>query len=503
MWIRFDRQEVLGILHYTGTLVLGLAIAMCIPLVTALVFAEWDPALDYLVGVTFAAAVGYAMRFPVIEPIVLSHRQAVVISALAWFVAALLGAVPLLLSGHYGSYLDALFETMSGFTTSGLTLTQDMDHLAHAHNMWRHLTHLIGGQGIIVAAVSLAIGLRGGAFSLYLSEGRDERILPNVVNTARFIWFVTAIWVGFGTLATSLAGLAAGMPIPRALLHGFWMTVAAYDTGGFAPQSQNVLYYHSGWIELATILLMLAGTMNFNLHADIWRGDRTEVFRNLEARTIAVNITGLVLFASASAAASRLYAEPMEVVRKAAYHVISANSGTGHQSVYPTHWPNLGTATFYAVLLAMAFGGMVSSTAGGIKALRIGLMVKGVLIEVRRALSPPSAVVGTMYHHIKDRLVTPELIGAALMVFALYIATYLTGGLIGAAYGYPLGDALFESISAAANVGLSTGITTPAMPTGLKILYLLQMWAGRLEFFTILALLAAIFTSVLPKRGQR
>lgn len=502
MWVAFSLDEIKGILHYLGMLILGLAATMLLPLITAIGFGEWDPAADYLIGIAVSAVIGLACMSVMSESPELSHRQALIISALAWLVASLAGAIPLALSDNYASYLDALFDAISGFTTSGLTLAQNLDHMAYAHNMWRHLTHLIGGQGIIVAAVSLAVGLKGGAFSLYLAEGRDERILPNVVHTARFIWFVTAVWVAFGTLALFVVNSVAGMAPARGLLHGFWLTIAAYDTGGFAPQSQNALYYHSAWFEFFTVMLMLAGMMNFNLHADLWRGDRGEVFRNIEARTLAGNLVILTAFAAAGAASTVLFSSAGAVIRKGAYHVISANSGTGHQTLYVNQWDEMGAAVFYAVILAMAFGGMVSSTAGGIKSLRVGLILKSIVLQVRQSVSPASAVVRTKFHHLVDRALTPDLAAAALVTFVLYIVTYLTGGLIGAAYGYPIGDSLFESVSAAANVGLSTGITAPTMPVGLKLLYIVEMWAGRLEFFTLLALVAAIIIS-LPRARRR
>ena len=179
--------------------------------------------------------------------------------------------------------------------------------MAYSHNMWRHLTHLIGGQGIVVAALSLAVGLRGGAFSLYLAEGRDERILPNVVYTTRFIWFVTAVYVGIGTLALWGVNTYLGMAPGRGVLHAFWISVAAYDTGGFGPQSMNAMYYHSYLFEIVSVFLMIAGTMNFNLHAQVWRGDRTELWRNIETRVLAINILILSTLAALGLAASTAF----------------------------------------------------------------------------------------------------------------------------------------------------------------------------------------------------
>lgn len=502
MWIPFVRDEVSVVTHFLGRLLVGVAVAMLLPLATAVVFAEWNPALDYLVGFGATLLVATLLVVTRRETFSISGRQALLVSACAWIAASLLGAVPFVLSGHFGSFLDAAFESASGFTTSGLSLAQNLDHMAHGHNMWRHLTHLIGGQGIIVAAVSLAVGLKGGAFSLYLAEGRDEKILPNVIHTARFIWFVTATWIIAGTVALLVWAVWSGMSFDRGLLHAFWLTIAAYDTGGFAPQSMSALFYHSPMVEGLTVVLMLAGTFNFNLHAEIWRGDRIEVFRDIEARTIAINMVVLTAFVAAGVGATRAFSGPLEAVRKGAYHIVSANSGTGHQTLYVDQWADFGAAGFVAIILAMAFGGMVSSTAGGIKALRIGIMLKAMVLETRRLLSPATAQVRTKYHHVTERELTPQLVAAALMTFALYVVTYLTGGLIGAAYGYPMELALFESVSATANVGLTSGITAPTMPVGMKLLYMVQMLAGRLEFFTLLALIAAIVSSLLPRRSR-
>jgi trk system potassium uptake protein TrkH len=491
MWVSRTVTDVRVVAHYLGVLVVGMGAVMCLPLVTALVMTEWGPALDYACGVGVALAIGASLRTAAPAGARLSGGNALLITALAWLAAAFVAAVPLALSGHYGSYLDALFDAMSGLTTSGLTLVQDLDHLAYSHNMWRHLTHLLGGQGIIVAALSFALAKGGGSVSLYSAEGRDEKILPNVMHTARFIWFVTAVWVVAGTLALTGVNLMAGMDVVRGSLHAFWATIACYDTGGFGPQSQNALYYHSVWFEGVTVILMLAGTLNFSLHADIWRGDRGEVFRNSEARTLAANIAVLTIAVGIGLAATSVFTGGWEIVRKGVYHVISANSGTGHQSIYPLQWTrDYGGLGLAAVVLAMAFGGMVSSTAGGIKSLRVSLILKGIMLRVRESLAPPSAALRAKYHHIGDHVLTPQLLSSALLVAVLYGVTYITGALIGAAYGHGAGAALFESVSATANVGLSAGITSPSMPWVLKVVYIVQMWAGRLEFIALFALVA-------------
>lgn len=506
MWVGLRARDFDVIAHYVGMLIVSIAAAMLIPLVTALVAGEWDPALDYVCGIGVTAGLGGLLVGRAPRGAHLDRQNALIVTALVWLVVSIVGAVPLSLSGHYGTFLDAVFDAMSGFTTSGLTLVQDLDHLPLAHNMWRHLTHLIGGQGIIVAVLTLAFGMRGGgAVSLYQAEGREERILPNVMHTARFIWFVTFVYVSLGTAILSVGNLLAGMELGRSVLHAFWHTIACYDTGGFAPQSQNALYYHSPLFEVVTVMLMLAGTLNFNLHADIWRGDRRELFKNIESRTLALHIALLAIAVGIGLGATALYSEPSEVLRKGVYHVFSAHSGTGQQTLYPAQWTNgYGDLALVAVMLAMALGGMTSSTAGGIKALRVGLIFKGLLLRIKQAIAPQSAVVGMKFHHLIDVRLTADAVSGALLVFALYIVSYVTGALVGLAYGYPAREALFESISATANVGLSAGITAPSMPVGLKVTYILQMWTGRLEFIAVLAMVASVVASMRSraKRGR-
>lgn len=505
MWVRLRAEDTRSIVYFVGMLIMGMALAMVIPVATAIVAAEWAVAVYYVFGLGLALFVGGSLTLAKPRTAKLDHAEALIVTALAWLAASLVAAVPLAFAQSYPTYFDAVFDAMSGLTTSGLTVATDLDHMALADNMWRHLTHLIGGQGIVVAALSFAVGLRGGGgISLYLAEGRDERILPNVMFTVRFIWFVALVFIGFGAAALAGVALWLGMTPMRAALHGFWIAVAAYDTGGFAPQSLNMMYYRSAVFEWVAVLLMLAGTLNFNLHAQVWRGMRSEMHRNIETRLLAANMVVITVVATVSAVGVGWLVGPRALVSKVAFHVISANSGTGHQTIYPAQWAStLGGGAMAAIVLAMAFGGAVSSTAGGIKSLRIGLVLKSVTLQVKRSLAPGSAVIRVKYHHLKERILTSDAAGAAATLFIIYAVVYISGGLIGAALGYPVGDALFESTSATANVGLSTGITSADMNPLLKGLYILQMWAGRLEFVAVMSLMAHIVLAVIPRARKR
>lgn len=478
------------ILFYVGRLILGIGYAMAIPLLIALVSFEWDPALDFVISISLAFIVGYFLLLTCNTGRDLGWGHGVLVVPLTWLAAMVLGAVPLYLSGHFISFLDAMFDAMSGFATTGLSLVQDLDHLSYSHNFWRHLMLFVGGQGIVVVTITLMTSGAAGVYGMYVGEAREEKILPNLVHTARIIWIVSFVYLGVGTVTLWLVGWYIGMPPVRALYHGITIFMAAFDTGGFSPQSQSILYYHSPLYEIATVPLMVAGALNFAIHYALFMGRRREIARNSELVTLSVTIMLTFALVTLAVIKAGAYLDTGPLFRQSFYQIISAHTGTGFQTVYGPQFPNLwGPLAMVGISIAMGLGASAGSTAGGIKALRILAMIKAFMLEMRRLLVPPSAVIVEKYHHLKENVVTEKLLLNAFIIGLAYIMTYVTGGIIGAYFGYPFVDALFESVSAAANVGLTAGITSPDMPDALKVVYIIQMWVGRLEFISIMALI--------------
>ncbi|UCB56695.1 MAG: TrkH family potassium uptake protein [Candidatus Omnitrophota bacterium] len=500
MILRPQLQDIKIIGQYSGRVILGLGLLMLIPLLVAVCLGEHAAALDFVIAASFCLSAGYVLIlicFTHKEP---TWKHGMVIVSLSWLLAMFFGAVPLYLSRHWGGYLDACFDAMSGFATTGLTLVQDLDHLSFAHNMWRHLTMYIGGQGIMIVAITFLVRGAGSALPVYVGEARDEKVLPNVVQTARFIWLVSLVYLLVGTLALSVTAFSSGVPAVKSFFHGLWVAMAAWDTGGFAPQSQNILYYHNFTFELITISLMLLGSLNFRLHYALWAGKRKEIFRNIETVSFFISIMllfGLTAFGLASAGS---YPGVSSLFRKGFYQVISAHTGTGYMTIHPLQFVGEWRAlSLMGVILCMAMGAGACSTAGGIKILRIGVIFRALLEDIKRTMLPRSAVVMDKIHHIKDIVLGEKLLRQVALITLAYIFLYLLGTLAGIALGYPLKLALFESVSAGANVGLSCGITRPSMPAALKITYIFQMWAGRLEFVSVFALLGTIIALVRGK----
>jgi trk system potassium uptake protein TrkH len=469
---------------------MGIGLTMLAPMVIGLLFAEINPALDFLIGTEIALLIGLILTKLCFTEKDLNWMQGMVVVSLSWLAAMLLAAIPLYLSGHWGSYLDACFETMSGFTTTGLTLAQDLDHLSYAHNLWRHFTPFLGGQGIVIIAISFFMKGISGAFKMYVGEARDERLLPNVIHTSRFIWLLSIVYLILFTLVLGIIGIANGMKPANAFFHGVCIFMAAFDTAGFAPQSQNILYYHSLLFEVITIVIMLLGAMNFNLHYHLWTGNRREIWKNIESRTLCITILITFLIVLIGLSQVGCYARAVIMFRKGFYQLISGHTTTGYMTIYARQfideWGNL---ALVGLICAMALGGGACSTAGGIKMLRLGVIAEALKQDLKRIILPERAVVEQRLHHLKELFLEDKQVRAALLITVSYLALYGIGTLVGVFYGYPLLDSLFEATSAAANVGLSCGITAPGMPTGLKLTYIIQMWAGRLEFMSVFTLI--------------
>jgi len=493
-------EDIKAIGCYLGKIIIGLGLVMLVPLAAGFFFREFNPALDFAIGSLIALICGLLLTRICHTDKDLNWMQGMIVVSLSWLAAMFLGAIPLYLSGHWVSYLDSCFDSLSGFATTGLALVQDLDHISRTHNLWRHFIMFLGGQGVVIIALSFFVKGASGAFKIYVGEARDEKILPNVIHTARFIWLVSITYLVLGTLALALTGIANGMSIDNAFFHGACIFMAAFDTGGFTPQSQNIIYYHSFVYEMITVVIMILGALNFRLHYHIWIGNRKEIWKNIETSTFFISAMALFTLVCLGLRSAGLYPKTMMLFRRGFYQLISAHTGTGYQSVYPgqlaDEWSNM---ALIGLICAMALGGAVCSTTGAIKMLRVGVIFKALLQDVKRIILPEKAIVAQKFHHIHDVFLENKLVRPAFVITFMYLLLYGAGSIIGMWYGHPFIYSLFESTSAAANVGLSCGITNAAMPVPLKITYMFQMWAGRLEFMSVFTLLGVLVAAVKGK----
>lgn len=491
----FSWYDVRVIGHYLGVLITFYAAALAVPFVLALLCDELEPAGRYLLSGGGALVLGMALQFLRVEPGRLTHQQALAVTGLSWIVLACIAACPLAFSGHYGSYLDALFETTSGLTTTGASLAFDLEHMSNADNMWRFVLHLIGGLGLIVVALSL--GLFGKSTSgLYSSEGRSEHVLPSIVSTVRMISRIALMVVAIGTLLLTGLCMLAGLEPVRALLHGLWCAISCFTTAGFTPTSQSAMYYHSFPFEIVCMLLMLFGAVNFALYVKVSRGETSYFFKDFEIRTGVLWLVVATIVLMCSLCSSGAFSDILALLRRCVFMVVSSFSTTGFQVVTNNQMMTVfSSGAFLILAILMAVGGSSGSTSGGMKFSRLGLIAKSVVSTVKSTLSPETARVAVRYYHLGHQVLTTEVARAALTVSALFVLTYLIGALAGIAYGYDAIDSIFEAVSMGANAGLSSGIISRGMPPGLEMVYILEMWAGRLEFITLIALIVKIAVS--------
>jgi trk system potassium uptake protein TrkH len=496
MLLRPTAEEWRIVSYYLGRVMLAAAGVTAVPLVWALAGREWGPASSFTLTAGVFALTGALATVRRPAGARLDWRRGLVMAALAWLIVPAIGSLPLALSGHFGDPLDAYFEAVSGVTTTGLSLVQDLDHLAPSLNLWRHLLQFMGGLAMVLCAATVFAD-RAGLFSFH-AEGREERILPSAASSARFISRVALVHVAAGVAVLgAVAYFTLGVGPGRSAFHGLLVALSAFSTGGFAPQSTSVGYYHSGVFEAATAVFMLAGAMSIGLHYVLWRGRRRlRLLRNVETRSALLSGLAMLVLTFLGLGALGLYTGVGSLARQGLFQVVSAHTTSGFTTLGVTELGGWTGLAFAGITLAMALGGMTASAAGGVKALRVGLTLKLLKDQVRALLLPERAVVSQAYYQSGRRRLTPPLAQWVMTLSLLFVVLYLFGAGVGLAYGYPLHEALAESVSAASTTGLSFGITSPSMPILLEVTYLLQMWLGRLEFVAAFALFGFAWATV-------
>jgi trk system potassium uptake protein TrkH len=495
MILRPHLSHVKHIGFYLGTVLTGLGLVMLVPfLLGVFVFKELAPAFDFLLGAEITLVAGLSLRRSCrSEDGHMTLIEGMVVVSLSWLMAMIFSAIPLIMSGHYHSFLDACFETMSCLATTGLTLVQDLDHLSLTHNLWRHLVPFIGGQGIAIVALALFVKGASGGVAMYLGEARDEKILPNIMQTSRFIWSISLAYLFVGTVSLGITGMSIGMQPGSAFFHGACVFMATFDTAGFAPRSQSLLYYHSAAYEAVAMVFMVLGALNFNLQYQIYKGNCREAVKNIETRMFLLSVLFTFVVVMIGLDRMGVYAGWFTMFRKGFFQLVSGHTTTGYQTIYARQFINeWGDLALIGIIIAMAFGGCACSTAGGIKMLRLGVIAKALRADIKKIALTEHTVVQAKFQHIKTLFLNDGQVRMALMITLMYVGVGFLGAMVGAWCGYPALDSLFESVSALGNVGFSCGVTEQGMPAVLKITYILQMWMGRLEFMSVFALFGFI-----------
>lgn len=467
------------VVHITGTLVRLFSPALLAPAGVSVLYREWHDVIGFLTAFATTAAVGAAMRRGgrQIEGAGQGLRrvEGLAIVAATWLVLAHLSGIPYLWAGL--SPIDALFEAMSGLTTTGATIFTDFGAYGRGVFFWRALTQWLGGLGVIALFIAILPRLAIGGRELFFAEAAgpsDEKLTPQLRQTALALWRVYAAL----TAAETLALLMAGMSLYDAVCHSL-TTLAA---GGFSPHPLSIAGYDSPAIEwIVTVFMFVAGA-NFALQYRAVRGSSAALVQDEEFRAYA----GIVLVGTAALAVFLLQdgAALRDALRQGAFQVISIVTTTGYASADFQLWSDQAKMV---LLLLMFVGGCAGSAAGGPKVVRHVLMARLTIRELRRTLHPRAVLPVKL-----GGRVVPEPVVRDIQVFMLlYLVTFAVGAALVVMLGADFLTGITASIACLGNIGPGFERVGPMASFAelhpiSKIVLTLQMWIGRLEVLTVL-----------------
>ena len=470
--------------------ILGMVgVALVPPFATALACGESAAAWAFAIPLAASLPLGAAALFGRARSLerTLDPASAFVAVGCAWVAIGLFGALPLYLSGAYASVTDAVFESVSGFTTTGASVMPDVEALPRSINLWRCETHWLGGMGVITLAVALVPLLGVGGFRLVKAEttGPEKgKVTARIMDTAKALWL---IYLGFTVLETVLLMLA-GLGFFDAVCHAF----STLGTGGFSTRNASVGAFGSAAAEGICTVFMLVASVNFALYFRLFTGRVKDLFFDSELRMFLLLVVVAVLAVTMAEMAD--YGSFARSLRFASFQVASIVSTTGFMSADYAAWR---PAAQVALAVLFLVGGCSGSTAGGVKVVRWTILAKQLRNDFRRILHPHEVVTIRLNGQSGREDFVPVVASFVLVYALLVIVTALAGALA----GLGMTEAFTAALSMVGNVGPAFGSLGPTanyalLPTALKWFYAFAMLAGRLEVYTMLVLLLFVAKSL-------
>lgn len=428
----------------------------------------------------------------------LSKKDGYIVVALGWVIMSLSGTLPYVITESIPRFTDAFFETMSGYTTTGASILNDIEAVPKGVLFWRSLTHWIGGMGIIVLAVAILPLLGIGGMQLFAAEapGPDsDKLHPRITDTAKRLWL---IYVGYTAAETLLLNLA-GMSFFDAINH----SMCTLSTGGFSTKNASLAYWNGQPLiqYIVIVFMFLAGT-NFVLSYYMFKGHVSRIVKDEEFKLYAKFIVIFTIIAAlvvyyVSDASDSTVAHPMvwgqaeSAIRHSLFQVLAIVTTTGFVSADFTMWSSFLVVFFFGL---MFLGGSAGSTAGGIKVVRHLVLIKNGFMEFKRALHP-NAIIPVRYN---DKAIDGNIVFNILGFFILYMLSFIIGALVFSMFDIQYESAIGLSASTLGNVGPALGDFGPvnnyaALPDLAKWWSAFLMLIGRLELFTVLVLLTPFF----------
>jgi len=456
--------------------------------------ATWDICLAALITILAGLLAMFPTRNHKKE---VKRKEGYLIVTFGWIIMSISGVLPYISSGAIPNITDAFFETISGYTTTGASILDDIEALPEGILFWRSLTHWIGGMGIIVLAIAILPLLGIGGMQLFAAEAPGpsaDKLHPRITDTAKRLWL---IYVGY-TVAETLLLKLAGMPFFDAINH----SLATLSTGGFSTKNASMAYYNNQpIIQYIVILFMFLAGSNFVLSYFAFKGRIQKMLHDEEFKfysgfiIIFTIIAALVVYFKANVLISDYHPMPLgeaeSAFRHGLFQVVSVITTTGFVTADFTAWTPFLTVFFFGL---MFLGGSAGSTAGGIKVMRHLLIIKNGLLEFKRSLHI-NAIIPVRYN---NKMVQEHIVYNIIAFLVLYMLLFIIGALVLSMLGLDFMSAIGGAASSLGNVGPAFGTLSPlnnfnSLPDLGKWWCGFLMLAGRLELFTVLIILTPYF----------
>lgn len=474
------------IAYVVGSLILFFGLTMTLPLAVGFIYqdASVRPLLTSM-AVTCLTGLAFFLWFRRARVEQISQREGMAIVAVGWTAVGLFGALPFYLANGSWTFVDAFFESVSGFTTTGSSILTDIEVLPRGLLFWRSYIQWLGGMGIIVLSIAILPFLGVGGMQLYKAEVPSpvpDKLKPRIRDTAMVLWKVYAIF----SAAQVVLLMFGGMSLFDASCHAF----TTMPTGGFSPWNKSVAHFDSVYIDMVIVVFMVFAGINFSLHYQLFRGKPLAFWKDAECRFFlgAVLALGLVVSWNIWGA---VYQNVGEALRYGVFQVVSIVTTTGYATADYEQWPAMSQLL---LLLCMFMGASAGSTGGGMKCLRIMLCFKYCYRELFSMVHPRA--VTTI--KIGGQNVPEDVMRSVLGFLLLYIALFALSVVLLAAVGVDFVTAIGAVAACIGNIGPGFGAVGPAenfalIPELGKWLLIWCMLLGRLEVFTILILLVPEF----------
>ena len=467
-----------------GFLLISVGLLMAVPAIFAWYYGG-DDLQAILLSAALTVAAGGVMALVFRPKGELRLRDSFAVVALGWLLASTFGALPFYLSGYLPAFTDAFFESMSGFTTTGATVLVRIEQLPHGLLFWRSLTQWLGGMGIIILSLAILPLVGVGGTQLYKVEipgPTPDKIAPRVRQTAKTLWGVYALLSGLQALLL----LGGGLNLHEALCQTF----STMATGGFSTRTDSIAGFNSLFVESVVVVFMLVAGTNFSLHYHSLRGRVSDYWKSEEFRFY----LGIVAVFAALLTVNNVLAgayKAGDAVRHSVFQTVSITTTTGFTTADFGGWSS---SAQLILLFLMFIGGCAGSTGGGIKMLRVMIILKQGLVELKKLLHP-RAVIPV---RIDGRSIAPGVVINILGFMFLYIGLLILSTLAMTLMGLDLITAFSSVAASIGNIGPGLGGVGPAanyqdIPLAGKWLLSFCMLAGRLEIYTVLVLFTRDF----------